>query len=213
MTFPIAATADYASHVEARDHTAVVASLRPFFEARTVAVVGASSRRGTIGGELFRNIIDGEYTGSAYPVNRDGEPVAGVKGYQAIAEIPDSVELAVVCVPGAGVLDAVQSALNAGVRAVCVISAGFAEIGGEGVERQAALLATIRAHGARLLGPNCLGISSAAVGLNATFAARSAPPGNIGFSSQSGALGLALLEACESRGLGQIGRPSCRERV
>jgi acetyl coenzyme A synthetase (ADP forming)-like protein len=202
MTFPIAATADYDSHVEARDHTAVVASLRPFFEARTVAVVGASSRRGTIGGELFRNVIDGEYTGSAYPVNRNGEPVAGVRGYQAIADIPDSVDLAVVCVPGAGVLDAVQSALDVGVKAVCVISAGFAEIGSEGVERQAALLAMIRAHGARLLGPNCLGISSAAVGLNATFAARSAPSGNIGFSSQSGALGLALLEACESRGLG-----------
>ena len=202
MTFPIATTADYASHVEARDHTAVVASLRPFFEARTVAVVGASSRKGTIGGELFRNIIDGEYTGSAYPVNRGGEPVAGVRGYQAISEIPDSVELAVVCVPGAAVLDAVQSALDAGVKAVCVISAGFAEIGTEGVARQTALLAMIRAHGARLLGPNCLGISSAAVGLNATFAARSAPPGNIGFSSQSGALGLALLEACESRGLG-----------
>ena len=89
MTFPIAVTPDYVSHVEARDHTAVVASLRPFFEARTVAVVGASSRRGTIGGELFRNIIEGEFTGSAYPVNRNGEPVAGVRGYGSISEIPD----------------------------------------------------------------------------------------------------------------------------
>ena len=112
------------------------------------------------------------------------------------------MDLAVVCVPAAAVLDAVQSALDEGVKAVCVISAGFAEIGSEGEERQRALLAMIRAHGARLLGPNCLGISSAAVRLNATFASRSAPPGNIGFSSQSGALGLALLEACESRGLG-----------
>jgi acetate---CoA ligase (ADP-forming) len=202
MTFPIAVTADYVSHVEARDHTGVVASLRPFFEARTVAVVGASSRRGTIGGELFRNIIEGEYSGSAYPVNRNGEPVAGVRGYASVAEIPEHVDLAVICVPAAAVLEAVQPALDAGVKAVCVISAGFAEIGSEGLERQAALLAMIRAHEARLLGPNCLGISSAAVGLNATFASRSAPPGNIGFSSQSGALGLALLEACESRGLG-----------
>ena len=202
MTFPIAVTADYVSHVEARDHTAVVASLRPYFGARTVAVVGASSRRGTIGGELFRNILEGEYAGAAYPVNRSGEPVAAVRGYASISEIPDPVELAVVCVPAAAVLDAVKSALDAGVKAVCVISAGFAEIGAEGVELQQALLAMIRAHGARLLGPNCLGISSAAVRLNATFASRSAPPGNIGFSSQSGALGLALLEACESRGLG-----------
>jgi acetyl coenzyme A synthetase (ADP forming)-like protein len=202
MTFPIAATADYASHVAERDHEAVVASLHPFFEARTVAVLGASPRRGTIGGELFRNIIEGEYTGSAYPVNRGGEPVAGVRGYASIAEVPDRVDLAVVCVPAAAVLDAVAAALDAGVRAVCVISAGFAEVGSEGEERQQELVALIRAHGARLLGPNCLGISSAAVRLNATFASRAAAPGNIGFSSQSGALGLALLEAGVSRGLG-----------
>ena len=99
-------------------------------------------------------------------------------------------------------LEAVESAVAAGVRAICVISAGFAEVGAEGEERQRALLALVRAYGARLLGPNCLGISSAAVRLNATFASRSAPAGNIGFSSQSGALGLALLEAAESRGLG-----------
>ena len=202
MTFPIAVTADYASHVEARDHTGVVASLRPFFQAQTVAVIGASSRRGTIGGELFRNIIEGEYAGSAYPINRNGEPVAGVRGYASIAEIPDRVDLVVVCLPAVAVLEAVQSVLDEGVKAVCVISAGFAEVGSEGEERQRALLAMIRAHGARLLGPNCLGISSAGVRLNATFASRSAPPGNIAFSSQSGALGLALLEACESRGLG-----------
>ena len=202
MTFPIAPTAGYVSLVEERDHTAVVASLRPFFEAQSVAVLGASPRRGTIGGELFRNILEGEYAGSAYPVNRNGEPVAGVRGYASVAEIPDPVDLAVVCVPAAAVLESVDSVLDAGVRAVCVISAGFAEVGSEGEERQRSLLAAIRGHGARLLGPNCLGISSSAVRLNATFASRAAPPGNIGFSSQSGALGLALLEATESRGLG-----------
>jgi acetyl coenzyme A synthetase (ADP forming)-like protein len=202
MTFPIAPTVDYASRVEARDHTSVVASLRPFFEARSVAVLGASSRRGTIGGELFRNILEGEFAGAAYPVNRNGESVAGVRGYGSIADIPDPIDLAVVCVPAAVVLESVESVLDAGVRAVCVISAGFAEVGSEGEERQRSLLALVRAHGARLLGPNCLGISSAATRLNATFASRSAPPGNIGFSSQSGALGLALLEAAESRGLG-----------
>jgi acetyl coenzyme A synthetase (ADP forming)-like protein len=202
MTFPIAPTAGYASRVEERDHTSVVASLRPFFEAHAVAVVGASSRRGTIGGELFRNVLAGEFDGAAYPVNRNGESVAGVRSYRSIAEIPDPVDLAVVCVPAAAVLDAVESGLDAGVRAICVISAGFAEVGAEGEERQRSLLALVRAHGARLLGPNCLGISSAAVRLNATFASRSAPAGNIGFSSQSGALGLALLEAAESHGLG-----------
>jgi acetyl coenzyme A synthetase (ADP forming)-like protein len=202
MVFPIAPTSTYSSRVESRDHEAVVASLRPFFEAKSVAVLGASARRGTIGGELFRNIIDGGFVGAVYPVNRNGTPVAAVRGYSSIGEIPDTVDLAVVAVPAESVTEAVDSALRAGVRAICVISAGFAEVGSEGEQRQQELLGLIRNYGARLLGPNCLGISSAAVRLNATFASRTAPPGNIGFSSQSGALGLALLEAAHARGLG-----------
>jgi acetyl coenzyme A synthetase (ADP forming)-like protein len=202
VRFPLAATERYVLSREERDHTAVRASLRPFFEPRSVAVVGASPRRGTIGGELFRNVLEHDFTGVAYPVNRRGQPVAGVRGYRSVAEIPDTVDLAVVCVPGEHVLPAAEDALRSGVRAVVVISAGFAEIGGEGVERQQRLLALMRAHGARLIGPNCLGIAVAGPRLNATFAARPAPPGNIAFSSQSGALGLALLEATEARGLG-----------
>jgi acyl-CoA synthetase (NDP forming) len=180
----------------------VTASLRPFFEARSVAVIGASRRRGTIGGELFRNVIEADFAGAAYPVNRDGASVAGVRGYRTIAEIPDPVDLAVICVPAAGVVEAAEDALRHGVRALVVISAGFAETGSEGIDRQERLLALVRAHGARLIGPNCLGISVAGTSLNATFASRSTPPGNIGFSSQSGALGLALLEAAVTRGLG-----------
>ncbi len=202
VQFPIAPTETYREHVDARDHEAVVASLRPFFEARSVAVVGASKRRGSIGGELFRNILAGDFSGAAYPVNRDGEPVAGVRGYRTVEEIPDPVDLAVITLPGAAVLGAAEQALRKGIRALVVISAGFAEVGSEGIERQEQLLALVRSHGARLIGPNCLGVAVAGPSLNATFAARSAPAGNIGFSSQSGALGLALLEAAQSRGLG-----------
>ena len=119
-----------------------------------------------------------------------------------MAEIPDPVDLVVISVPGEHVLAAAEDALHSGVRALIVISAGFAEVGSEGVERQEQLLALVRSHGARLIGPNCLGIAVAGPRLNATFAARSAPSGNIGFSSQSGALGLALLEAADARGLG-----------
>jgi acetyl coenzyme A synthetase (ADP forming)-like protein len=185
-----------------RDHVAVAASLKPFFEPRSVAVIGASPRRGTIGGELFRNILAADFAGAAYPVNLRGEPVGGVPGYADMSKVPVVVDLVVVCVPGEHVLDAVRSALATGVKAVCVISAGFAETGAEGQERQDELLALVRAHGARLIGPNCLGISSNATRLNATFARRAAPPGRIGFSSQSGALGLALLEEADVRGLG-----------
>ncbi|HET8528679.1 MAG TPA: GNAT family N-acetyltransferase [Gaiellaceae bacterium] len=202
VRFPIAPTLRYREQVEARDHTAVHASLRPFFEPATVAVIGASPRRGSIGGELFRNVLDADFSGAAYPVNRGGAPVAGVRGYTRVGEIPERIELAVIALPGERVLDAARDALEAGVRALCVISAGFAETGAAGRARQDELLALVRAHGARLVGPNCLGIASSAVRLNATFAPRAFPEGSIGFSSQSGALGLALLERAESRGLG-----------
>jgi succinyl-CoA synthetase alpha subunit/ribosomal protein S18 acetylase RimI-like enzyme len=202
IRFPIAPTSGYREQVAARDHVAVRASLQPFFQPRSVAVVGASKRRGSIGGELFRNVLAGDFAGSAYPVNRKGDPVAGVHGYGAVGEIAEQVDLAVICVPGEQVLAAAEDALGAGVRALVVISAGFAETGSEGSERQERLLALVRAHGARLLGPNCLGIASTSVQLNATFAPRSFPAGKIGFSSQSGALGLALLERAEATGLG-----------
>jgi acetyl coenzyme A synthetase (ADP forming)-like protein len=202
VVFPIAATEVFRERVAARDHLAVAASLRPFFEPDAVAVLGASRRRGAIGGELFRNVLAGDFAGAAYPVNLKGEPVAGVRGFRSIGEIPDAVDLAVVCVPASAVLDAVEDALRHGVKAICVISAGFAETGSDGAARQAQLLALVRAHGARLVGPNCLGISSAARRLNATFAPRSFPPGRIAFSSQSGALGLALLEEADARALG-----------
>jgi acetyl coenzyme A synthetase (ADP forming)-like protein len=202
VAFPIGRTERYEERLAERDHVAVTASLRPFFEPRSVAVIGASRRRGTIGGELFRNVIEADFEGAAYPVNRDGASVAGVRGYRSVAEIPDPVDVAVICVPAAGVIEAAEQALAHGVRALVVISAGFAETGSEGIERQERLLALVRSYGARLIGPNCLGISVAGPSLNATFASRSTPPGNIGFSSQSGALGLALLEAAVTRGLG-----------
>ncbi len=205
VQFPIAATTTYHEQVDARDHAAVVASVRPFFEAQSVAVIGASRRRGSIGGELFRNILRGDFTGAAYPVNRDGEAVGGVPGYGSIDAIPAQVDLAVICLPADAAVDAAEQALRAGVRALVVVSAGFAEVGSEGVERQERLLALVRSHGARMIGPNCLGLTVAGTSLDATFASRPAPPGRIGFSSQSGALGVALVEAAEARGLGLSG--------
>jgi acetyl coenzyme A synthetase (ADP forming)-like protein len=202
VEFPISPTEAYREHVDQRDHVAVTASLRPFFEPASVAVVGASRRRGSIGGELFRNILAGGFAGAVYPVNLGGEPVAGVRAYRSIEDVSGPVDLAVVCVPAVAVETSVEAALRKGVRALCVISAGFAETGREGAERQDRLLALVRAHGARLVGPNCLGIASSSSRLNATFAPRSFPPGRIAFSSQSGALGLALLEEAEAHALG-----------
>jgi acetyl coenzyme A synthetase (ADP forming)-like protein len=202
VEFELTSSPAVLERIAARDHSAVAASLTAFFEPRSLAVIGASARRGTIGGELFRNVIAADFDGAAYPVNPKGDPVGGVPGYGSIEEIPAPVDLAVICVPGAQVLDAAGSALRAGVRALCVISAGFAETGAEGIARQEELLALVRAHGARLIGPNCLGVAATARRLNATFARRAFPPGRVAFSSQSGALGLALLEQADARGLG-----------
>src|SRR3954453_13927565 len=160
VTFPIASTETFQERVEERDHVAVAASLRPFFRPSSVAVIGASRRRGSIGGELFRNLLEADFNGAAYPVNRSGEPVAGVRAYASIEQIADPVDLAIVCLPGDQVLDAAEEALRKGVRPLCALPAGVAEIGAEGAARQELLLAVIRAHGARLVGPNCLGIAA-----------------------------------------------------
>ncbi len=202
VRFPIAATDTYRARVDERDHVGVAASLRPFFAPSSVAVVGASRRRGSIGGELFRNILAADFAGATYPVNRSGEPVAGVAAYRSLGDILAPVDLAVICLPSGQVLDAAEAALAAGVRALCVISSGFAEVGREGAERQERLLALVRSRGGRLIGPNCLGLAVPSIGLNATFAPRALPPGRIAFSSQSGALGLALLEKAAERNLG-----------
>lgn len=198
----LAATETLQTRVDERDHVGVVSSLRPFFAPQTAAVIGASPRAGSIGGELFRNVLRGEFRGVCFPVNRSGASVAGVRAYTSVAEIGEPVDLAVICLPGTAVLEAAEEALDADVRALCVISAGFAEVGAEGVERQERLVELVRAHGARLLGPNCLGIAAAGEKLNATFGPRALPPGNVGFSSQSGALGLAVLERAAERRLG-----------
>jgi acetate---CoA ligase (ADP-forming) len=202
VEFELTSSPEVLDRIAKRDHSAVAASLTSFFQPRSIAVIGASARRGTIGGELFRNVIAADFDGAAYPVNPKGDPVGGVPGYRAVEEIPNLVDLAVICVPGAQVIDAADAALRAGVRALCVISAGFAETSSEGLARQERLLSLVRAHGARMIGPNCLGVASTARRLNATFARRAFPPGRVAFSSQSGALGLALLEQADARGLG-----------
>jgi acetate---CoA ligase (ADP-forming) len=202
VEFRIEATESYLERVDERDHLAAVASLRPFFAPSSVAVLGASKRRESIGGLLFRNVIAGEFEGVAYPVNPAGDAVAGVRGYRSVEELPETPDLAVVCLPALHVFDGVEAALRRGTRAICVISAGFAEVGDEGRERQERLLALVRAHGGRLVGPNCLGVAVSGPKLNATFGPRALPPGPVAFSSQSGALGLALLEKAQQRGIG-----------
>jgi acyl-CoA synthetase (NDP forming)/RimJ/RimL family protein N-acetyltransferase len=202
VTMSIEPTSTYAERVDARDHVGAAASLARFLDPASVAVYGASARRGTIGGELFRNILAGGFERPVYPVNRTGAPVDGVPGRCTLAGLEPAVELALICVPGDAVIAAAEDALRAGVRSLCVVSAGFAEVGSEGQVLQDRLLALVRAYGARLIGPNCLGVAASGASLNATFAAQAPPAGGVGFASQSGALGLAVVEQARGRGLG-----------
>ena len=176
------------------------AVLRP----RSVAVIGASRERGTIGAELFHNLIAHGFAGVVYPVNPRAPVVQSVRAYPDLAQLPGPVDLALIAVPAAQVLEAVRACAAHGVQGVVVISAGFKEVGDEGAARERELVEVVRAHGMRLVGPNCLGVvnTEPAVRLDATFAPVFPPPGMVAFSSQSGALGLAILETATQLNLG-----------
>ena len=176
------------------------AVLRP----RSVAVIGASRERGTIGAELFHNLIAHGFAGVVYPVNPRAPVVQSVRAYPDLAHLPGPVDLALIAVPAAQVLEAVRACAAHGVQGVVVISAGFKEVGDEGAARERELVEVVRAHGMRLVGPNCLGVvnTEPAVRLDATFAPVFPPPGKVAFSSQSGALGLAILETATQLNLG-----------
>ena len=204
VTFPTSLTTDAIARFEERDRVAAVAAIRAFLEPRSVAVIGASRRPETIGGALLRNLLTAGFTGEVHAVNPAAESVHGLHAYRSVVDIPWPVDLAVVVVPAEEVLAAARDCARAGVRALLVISSGFAEAGEAGAERQRQLLEVCRAAGIRIVGPNCLGVLNTTenVRLNATFAPRQALPGSIGFMSQSGGLGIAIIEAAGRLDLG-----------
>jgi acetate---CoA ligase (ADP-forming) len=204
VELPTSFSSEALRRFEERDRTAAAAAARRFIEPRSVAVIGASRERETVGGQTFHNLLEAGFEGTAYPVNREAEVVQSVRAYASIGEIPGQIDLAVIAVPAAAVVEVVRECAEHGVPAVVVISAGFAEVGPEGAERQRQLLEVCREGGVRLVGPNCLGVvnTSPDVRLNATFAPRMPEPGNAGFISQSGALGLAFIELSGDRNLG-----------
>lgn len=181
-----------------------VQSLSAFFAPRSVAVIGASRKPGTISGELFHNLLRYEFTGTLYPVNPNASVVQGVTAYPTVEEIPGVVDLAVIVVPAASVLEVARSCARKGVLALIVISAGFAESGAEGRERQEELVRIVRDAKMRLIGPNCMGMvnTDPAVRLDATFAPSPPPAGRVAFMSQSGGLGLAIIDYAGMLGLG-----------
>src|SRR5262245_19199281 len=168
--------------------------LRVFFAPRSVAVIGATDRAGSVGRSVLRNLIATPFGGVVYPVNPARASVLGIKAYRDLAAVPGPVELVVVVTPAATVPGVIGQCAAAGVKGAIVISAGFKETGAGGAELEQQVLERARAARMRIAGPNCLGVMSPPTGLNATFAAGMARPGSVGFISQSGALCRAVLD-------------------
>jgi acetate---CoA ligase (ADP-forming) len=180
-------------------------NLRRMFAPRSVAVIGASRASEGMGNRIVRNLIDAGFTGSVYPVNPKAPSVCSVRAYPTITACPDVPDLAVIVVPKEHVNEAAHQCGTLGVPGLVVISAGFREAGGaDGAKRERELMAIVREHDMRLIGPNCLGIINAdpAVSMNATFTDRMPPFGSAAFVSQSGALGVSVLDSAREYGLG-----------
>ena len=204
VDFPVSESEDSLAAWGERERRAITASLLPMFFPRSVAVIGASTDPEAIGAKLFRNLLHEGFTGPVYPVNPTARVVNSVRAHASILDVPDEVDLAFVVVPAVAVLDVVRECAAAGVRGIVVISAGFSEVGEEGAARERELVRIVREAGMRMVGPNCMGLLNTAsqVVLNGTFGPVYPPRGSIAMSSQSGALGIAILDYARSAGIG-----------
>ncbi|HYB11888.1 MAG TPA: GNAT family N-acetyltransferase, partial [Myxococcota bacterium] len=202
IRFPIAPTSESRGKLEAREHRAEAESVARLLAPKVIAVVGAGPTAGKIGHEILRNLVAGGFRGQLHPVHPTAQTVLGLPVHRRVSEIPGAVDLAVIAVPAPQVREVVEDCADKQVYGIVVISAGFAESGDAGAAAERELVAFARANGMRMVGPNCMGIAntSPAVAMNATFAPTAPAPGRVGFYSQSGALGIAILERSATTG-------------
>jgi acetate---CoA ligase (ADP-forming) len=200
----LAVTDRFVEQAAKRAQIAATASMRAFFAPSVVAVVGASRSRGKIGSEILHNLLAAGFTGSIVPVHPTAPEIGGLRAYARVADIPGPVDLAVIVVPAQEVLPAVDDCLGRNIRAICVISAGFSECDADGRAREALLVEKVRRAGCRVIGPNCMGLlnTDPAIRLNATFSPVYPPRGRVAMSTQSGALGLAILDYARQLDIG-----------
>jgi acetyl coenzyme A synthetase (ADP forming)-like protein len=170
----------------------------------TIAVIGASRREHTIGHQILHNLLTFGFAGAVYPVNPSARSICGVRAYRHVLDVPDPVDVGVIVVPKDRAVEAVEECGAAGVKGVVVISAGFREVGPDGLAREHDLLDAVRRRGMRMIGPNCMGVINCdpAVSMNATFTGAMPPFGRAAFVSQSGALGLSVLDYAREYGIG-----------
>ncbi len=171
---------------------------------KSIAVVGASTKPKTIGSEIMQRLRDYKFNGNIYPVNPKGGMIEGFQAYSSIAEIPGEVDLAIIVVNAKFVLDTIEQCNAKGIKGLCIITAGFKETGKEGAEMEKQLLAKVQEYGMRCVGPNCLGVlnTNPEIMMDGTFAESLPVRGDIGFVSQSGALGGGILNILKDLNLG-----------
>ena len=169
-------------------------NLDKLFDPKSIAVIGASNKKGSVGYILLHNLIGAEYNGVVYPVNPTAMAVQGIQAYATISQVPRKVDLAIIAVPAKAVPDLVRECGEAGVGACVIVSAGFKETGAQGQRLEEQVVAIASSYDLRILGPNCLGYIRPGHNLNATFAHVMPEPGRVAFFSQSGALGTAILD-------------------
>ena len=204
VRFPVADSADLAVAIAKREHRAEARSVGRLLAPRSIAVIGAGQASTGIGHQVLRNLLAGEFQGPVYPVNPKSAFVGGVRAYPSLLDIPDDVDLAVICVPAGAVPEVIAQCAAKGVGGIVMITAGFAEAGGDGAAVERDLIRLARRHGMRVIGPNCMGVINTAptVAMNATFASVAPLPGRVALCSQSGAIGIAALERSARLGLG-----------
>ncbi len=204
VEFPTEESAETLAAGDEYEKRAISASLLPLFYPTSIAVVGASRERASIGGRLFANLLSGDFTGPVYPVNPKSDVIRSVKAYPSVLDIPGPVDLAFIVVPAGHVIGTVRQCVEKGVKGVVVISAGFSETGAEGTALEAELLDVARAGGLRMVGPNCMGLlnTDPVVSMDGQFGPVRPPRGNVAMSSQSGALGVAILDYATELNIG-----------
>lgn len=168
--------------------------LDKIFKPKNVAIVGATEKDGSVGRTILWNLLSSPFGGTLYPVNPKRENILGLKCYASLSAIEDAIDLVVIVTPASIIPNIIEEAASLGIPGAIIISAGFKEIGEEGIKREAQILKAAKTTGMRIIGPNCLGVMSTTSGLNATFAATMANSGHVGFLSQSGALCTAVLD-------------------
>ena len=204
LALPLGATERQRSLAAVREKLATAASLDPFFHPRTVAVVGASRDDERLGHQVLRHIVDGNFQGTVYPVNREAQSIYAIRAYPLLSDIPETVDLAVVVVPSRELLAVVNDAIYSGVGGVLITTSGLSDAGADGRALEDTIVAKLRRAGIRLVGPNSMGLAltDPSVSLNASFARALPQIGNLAVASHSGALGVAIMHYASRMGLG-----------